>query len=377
VHRPPKFRPQIPARVVLLAAILLTIFVVSSGSELPIRAHVTPAGSSGSDVRVGVLGLFHTKEFRVSATDGQALVVREGEHSIILEKSSGSASATIQLSDTGVLVAAEQVTLHGSSISVTGRQNQPVDFILEVPHKITRRYHGTLHIASSSGSLLTVLTLDLETAVASVVAAESAHDTPMEALKAQAVASRSYFVAGRGRHQDFDFCDTTHCQFLKNPPASGSSVALAVETTRGLVLEYNTQPFPAMYTPSCSGKTRTPAELGLPSGPYPYYSAECEHCRTHPVRWTSRIAARDAATLRSSDESSRLEAVRRLGWNSVPSNNFSEKKDGDHILLTGIGHGHGIGLCQSGAKAMAEQGSNFREILALYYPNTSLVSWQP
>src|ERR1039458_7897639 len=41
---------------------------------------------------------------------------------------------------------------------------------------------------------------------------------PSEALKALAVAARSYFVAGKGRHRDFDFCDTTHCQFLREAP---------------------------------------------------------------------------------------------------------------------------------------------------------------
>src|SRR6266571_2973368 len=65
--------------------------------------------------------------------------------------------------------------------------------------------------------------MDRETATASVVAAENTPDTPLEALKAQAVAARSYFVAGRGRHHDFDFCDTTHCQFLREPPSADCS----------------------------------------------------------------------------------------------------------------------------------------------------------
>src|SRR5208283_1270192 len=65
--------------------------------------------------------------------------------------------------------------------------------------------------------LTAVVTMDLEPAVASVVAAEGTVDAPSEALKALAVAARSYFVAGKGRHRDFDFCDTTHCQFLREP----------------------------------------------------------------------------------------------------------------------------------------------------------------
>jgi stage II sporulation protein D len=47
----------------------------------------------------------------------------------------------------------------------------------------------------------------------------------------------------------------------------------------------------------------------------------------------------------------------------------------DQILLEGIGMGHGIGLCQSGAKATAEKGANFRQILSHYYPNSTIVTW--
>jgi stage II sporulation protein D len=128
-----------------------------------------------------------------------------------------------------------------------------------------------------------------------------------------------------------------------------------------------------MYTRSCSGHTHTPAELGLLSGAYPYFSVECKYCRAHPTRWSSRISAQDAAALHSSDESARLILDRRLGWSAVPSNDFAAKEKGDQFILEGTGQGHGIGLCQSGAKAMAEEGANFRQILSHYYPNTTIL----
>jgi stage II sporulation protein D len=208
-----------------------------------------------------------------------------------------------------------------------------------------------------------------------VVAAESALDTPLEALKAQAIAARSYFVAGRGRHHDFDFCDTTHCQFLREPPAPSAAVSKSVAATHDLVLAYNSELFAAMYTRSCSGQTRTPAELGFRSASYPYYSVQCKYCRAHPVRWVSRLSAQDAAALHSSDEAARLNIVRRLGWAAVPSNDFVVLKERDQILLKGTGQGHGIGLCQAGAKAMAAEGADFRQILSHYYPNTTIVNW--
>lgn len=338
-------------------------------------ADLSADNSSDADVQIGVLGLFHPRQFSLSAPAGVALVLRAGEERIVLEKSCGVDSATIRISDRDVVVTVGARVLRASKLTVNGRKNGPVDFMLGVPEKIRRHYHGILEIRPFAGSLTAIVTMDRETAVASVVAAESMPETPLEALKAQAVAARSYLLAGRGRHREFDFCDTTHCQFLRNPPPANSAAATASATTRGLVLAYNLRPIAAMYTRSCSGTTRTPTELGLSPAVYPFFSVDCEHCRAHPVRWSRRISAHDAATLHSSDESARLDIDRRLGWNAVPSNTFAVKSDRDQVFLEGIGEGHGIGLCQSGAQAMAEAGADFRQILIHYYPNTTVLTW--
>ena len=340
------------------------------------------------DVRVGVLGLFRPHELSLSPVAASALGVHAGAESVVLEASSGVKIAHIRVRGDKVEidVGAGARVLRASEVTVSSRENGPVDFLLAVPGKITRHYRGTLAVRTVSAALTAVVTMDLETAVASVVAAEGTVDGPPEALKALAVAARSYFAAGKGRHRDFDFCDTTHCQFLREPPASASAAAQASSTTRGLVIVFQSisqsvfqvadrsQPIAAMYTRSCSGRTRTPAEVGLPTASYSYYAVECKYCRQHPSRWESRFSAEDAATLRSSNESSRLRLSRRLGWSAVPSNDFVMRKEGEQTVLQGVGRGHGIGLCQAGAKAMAEAGADFREILAHYYPNTAIVT---
>ncbi len=325
------------------------------------------------DVRIGVLGLFHPLEFIVSAADSNAVVVHAGQETFVLEKSSGVNAAGIRALAGKMEVRVGTRVVHAPGLTVTGRTGGPADFLLAVPGKITRHYRGTLELKAASGALVAVVTMDLETAVASVVAAESLSGAPLEALKAQAVAARSYFAAGKGRHSGFDFCDTTHCQFLREPPVSGGA-AEATSGTRSLVMVYQSQPFAAMYTRSCSGRTRIPVEVGLPSGSYPYYPVDCKYCREHPARWQSRISARDAATLHSSNESARLKIVRRLGWSIAPSNNFTMRNEGDQVILNGTGQGHGIGLCQSGAAAMAKEGANFQQILTHYYPNAAIAS---
>jgi stage II sporulation protein D len=78
------------------------------------------------------------------------------------------------------------------------------------------------------------------------------------------------------------------------------------------------------------------------------------------------------ALAESRSEHDRLVLGRKVGWNVVPGNNYEVKKDGDALVFEGRGSGHGLGLCQQGASAMAREGASFREILAHYFPNTSV-----
>ena len=333
----------------------------------------TIAQVPANEVSIGVLGLFHPREFVIRAIPGQALMLRAGSATEILEASVWP-EASVRKESERVLVRVGTRVFDCPEISLSGRQGEPVRFRLAIPGKISRRYLGRLEIRPSGRELIAIVHMDREAAVAAVVAAENLPDTPIEAFKAQAIAARSYLVSGRGRHAEFDFCDTTHCQFMREPPDPASNAAQAVTATKGLALAYNSQPFPAMYTRSCTGRTVTPLEVGMHPGSYPYYSVECRYCREHPARWTTHLSSSDAALLRVRDESSRLELGRRLGWNAVPSSQFKMLKHGDQILLRGSGQGHGIGLCQAGAKAMALEGASYQQILSHYYPNTTIIA---
>jgi stage II sporulation protein D len=302
------------------------------------------------------------------------MIARAGNKSLIIENSSSCRMAIIKLDGRGIFIQCGSVTMHASEVIFTSRDGGTAEFRLAIPGKITRCYRGKLQVIAHSKSLVPIVTMDLETAVMSVVAAEDLPNTPIEALKAQAVVARSYLLAGKGRHHDFDFCDTTHCQFLREPPQPNSPAAIATRTTRGLVLGYQNHMFAAMYTRSCSGHTRTPSELGMPTSSYPYFSVECKYCREHPVHWQSRISAADSTGLRNFNEDARIALVRRLGWSTIPSDDFTTHPQGSMLLVEGVGQGHGMGLCEAGARAMAADGADFRQILAHYYPNTTPVT---
>jgi stage II sporulation protein D len=325
------------------------------------------------DVRIGVFGLFHPRHLVLESPLSQALVIQAGDRTLVLERSSGQDTAAITSSGDVLIVQAGSQTVRAYAIRVTNRSGTATDFMLAVPGKINRRYRGQLEVTVNSGSLVPVVNMELETAVASVVQAESDPDSPLEAMKAQSVATRSYLAAARGRHHSFDFCDTTHCEFLRESPPPDSGASRAAVATRGLVLGYRDQPVAAMFTRSCGGRTRTPEDVGMAHQTYPYFSVVCDYCRRNPARWTRHLTPAEAADLRERGEASRLDIDRRFGWDAVPSNTFTTHDDVHGVLLEGTGEGHGIGLCQKGAKSMAQSGATFRQILDHYYPNTAVV----
>lgn len=323
------------------------------------------------DVQIGVLGLFHPQQITLRASR-VPLIVHAVYQSFVLEAGHQFEDAKISAVDGKLLLHMAERTIQVPEITVAGRDGGRVVFTLSVPGKVSRSYHGVLLVKTENGEVVPVVSMELETAVGSVVQAESEPGTPLEALKAQAVVTRSYFLAGKGRHHNFDFCDLTHCQFLREPPRPGSVVARALRATQGQVITYEDKPVATMFTRSCGGRTRTPEELGMPVNGYPYFSVICDYCYKSPSRWSRRISGEDAKLLAGKGEAGRLDVDRRLGWNAVPGNNYTMQTVKGEVLLEGAGQGHGIGLCQRGAKAMAEEGANYRDILAHYFPNTLL-----
>ncbi len=333
-----------------------------------------PAVTNGQTrtVRIGVLGIFHPQEITVASDQTGELLVSVADKQIFLKQRSACSLLVIRPSGDGLRLQCGDREMRATELHASGRDQQPGGLVVAIPGKIKRRYEGVLDVTAKNGELVPVVTMDLETAVASAVQAETAPSTAVEALKAQAVVSRSYYVAGAGRHADFDFCDLTHCQFLREPPVAGSPAASAAAATRNLVLTYGGKPLAAMFTPSCGGYTRTPQEIGLPQNGYPYFSVLCDICHANPIRWTRKVSREDAALLLLRGENGRLAIGRRLGWDAVPSNNFTAQQENGEVILHGVGHGHGLGLCERGARYMAEQGSDFHAILEHYFPNAKL-----
>ncbi|MDO4269567.1 MAG: stage II sporulation protein D [Eubacteriales bacterium] len=256
--------------------------------------------------------------------------------------------------------------------------------------------------------------LPLEAYVEGVVAAEISSDFPIEAIRAQAVAARTYAVykIDRGRpdaHPDADLCDDFHhCAAYRNvavETASGndlSRVQQAVKDTEGEILTYENAPIAAVF--HCASGPRTEAAGDVWGEDIPYLQSavspggsacgEYEKSVTvdadefrkkvketfpsadvsgAPNTWfkaSERTEAGGIRTVKLGGATVEGTAVRELfGLNST---NFTITTTADGITFHTIGYGHGVGLSQYGAKYMAEQGQSYQEILSHYYKDTVL-----
>jgi len=324
------------------------------------------AAVSGKELRIGVFGLFHPSELIVRAAPANALRINLAGAEWNLE---GSRTARFRVSRWGVLCTVGDRAAHSETVRISGSRGK-TEFVLSVPGKIERRFDAALEIRVHDRELVPIVITDLETAVASVVAAESVSSVPIEALKAQAIAARSYYLASSARHGDFQFCDTTHCQFLREPPEETAAAGVAASDTKGLVLLHAGAPLAALFSASCGGRTRTLAEAGMAAEGYPYYAIECRGCQTSATKWQRSLPGDFFTQLEDRTEAHRIKLGRVLGWNVLPGYNYQVRRKGDHIVVDGRGEGHGIGLCQHGANVMATSGADYRRILNYYYPNT-------
>lgn len=326
------------------------------------------AAASGKDLRIGVFGLFHPHELILRAAPGGALRVDVAGAVWNLE---GSRTARLRVGRTGILCTVADRAGSAAVVRASGSRGR-TEFFLSVPGKIKRRFVGSIEVRVRGGELIPIIITDLETAVESAVAAESVPGAPVEALKAQAIVTRSFYLASPPRHRDFQFCDTTHCQFLREPPGRTGPASVAAGETKGLVLLHAGAVLAALYSASCGGRTRTLAEAGMATEGYPYYAIECTPCRTSAPEWQRSLSMDYSALLEDRSEANRIELGRVLGWDVIPGYNYQVRRESGHILVHGRGEGHGIGLCQRGASAMAASGANHLVILNYYYPNTAI-----
>lgn len=259
----------------------------------------------------------------------------------------------------------------------------------------------------------------IEEYVKSVVSGEMPASFSDEALKAQAVAARTYIMSKRSRPCDIakggDVCDTTHCQVYISKDVrlekwedkateNWDKISKAVDATKGKVLTYDNKLvlYPQFFSTS-SGMTENAVDVFSNDVPYlvstessgeeiaPKYEAETPFNINDFVNKVNEKYP--SAELTAENIQGNIEIVSRsdaggvkeirLGKTKIRgldfrlafglnSTNFEYTVSGEQIIFKCKGYGHGVGMSQWGANVMAKNGSNYEEILKHYYKGIEL-----
>ncbi|MBI5069697.1 MAG: SpoIID/LytB domain-containing protein [Deltaproteobacteria bacterium] len=263
---------------------------------------------------------------------------------------------------------------------------------------------GEVEVRLGTTGLDVILALPMEDYVAAVVEAEMPLAFPPEALKAQAVAARSFalyrkleaLAEGRSWHLGATVLDQVY-RGGRDPRARAS-----VAATAGEVLALDHEPVQAFFHSACGGRTEGGGDALGKELPY-LAPVRCTRCQKAPRwRWTAtmdagelgrlvglggpvtsaRVAARSAtgraAAVAFAGGKGKVQLAgadlrQRLGWDRLPSLAFDVHLGRGGVRFEGSGSGHGAGLCQWGAAGYAREGRDYRTILAHYYRGAEVV----
>lgn len=273
-----------------------------------------------------------------------------------------------------------------------------------------RWYRGKVYIVPTAGGLTAVNYVDLEEYLYSVLGGEMPTNWPLEALKAQAVAARSYALYQRqtGANTVFDVGDTTRWQVYGGVKEETNTTVAAVQSTRGQVLTYSGQIINAVYHSSSGGHTENVEDVWLTA--LPYLRAVPDFDQAAPVfQWTKNFSADEmrqritgvgniiSFAVERVTPRGRMKSVRVIGDAggrvlsgdqmrqalNLRSTLFTIRPQSGQVAsaqgaasggfqVIGRGFGHGLGMSQYGAYGMALQGINYRDIVLHYYQGTVL-----
>lgn len=255
-----------------------------------------------------------------------------------------------------------------------------------------------------------------------VVSAEMPAYFELEALKAQAIVARTYtiykIINNQGKHEGADICDNSACCQAwitkedrlarweeSNREDYWNRIVTAVDSTAGKIITYEGKPINAFFHSNSGGSTEVPLNVWGGSG-YPYlqvvetagedaysqYNSEVELTKAEVIEKIKAthseveidFSAENAIQILERTESGRIKTVKFGNVNlsgveartifGLRSANFTVEILEDKIKFTVIGYGHGVGMSQTGADALAKQGSNFEEIIKHFYVGVEIAN---
>ena len=270
-------------------------------------------------------------------------------------------------------------------------------------------YRGRLEVHRTGTGLTVVNVVELEDYLQGVLKDEIPTGWPLEAAKAVAVAARTYAIYQMDQNADslFDLRATTASQVYSGALGEDPRTTAAVQATRGLILTFAGQPFPAFYHACSGGNTEDAVDIfgvnfDMVIGVKDDFSLGCPY-----GLWVERLTPSqiERALARAGYRLGRVVGIQdllrsrtgrilqiavqhsggtlvlegrrfreALGTEVIRSTDFQVRADAGGFTFVGRGWGHGAGLSQWGAKEMADMAYQFRDILRYYYPLAEVAS---
>jgi SpoIID/LytB domain protein len=390
----------------MTSASLLAILWLAFSSTLSSPGDLSPVARLGDTVRVGLISSLGYLESLTFTCDSDYALMdpRSGQlHRI----SRAGAACTLQARDL-------KKPDHGVSYQVRIKPlSEGACVVIKDPPARYARFRGAIEVGiTDSGKLLCVNEIPMEDYLRGVVPAEVPSSFAPEAIKAQAVAARTYAERGRGRHAalGFDLCDSTDCQVYSGGDRETERTDSSVAATRGAILTNGGKPICAMYHSDSGGGTESAAALGK-GDELPYLASvdDAKYCTVKPKSdWSAKLSGRQLGQKLASRAGSRIGDVRSIqvvatndsgrvselqiegesgscrlsgakfrelcGPTVIKSALFTVTHKGSGFEFTGRGYGHGLGLCQWGAQGMASApySKTAEEILKYYYAGVEI-----
>lgn len=369
-----------------MLAIFIFIFAVYSSSE----------ALKSDDMILRVCVLKDAKEMTLSVKgDYRISALNTNE---LIEKGSNLSDSQILPAPSGLSVSGRLLMIYG--VKVVPRRDASV-------YIGKRSFRGNLDIIRTTNMrLLVVNHINVEDYLKGVLYHEVSHWWPIEALKAQAIAARTYALYQKSvrRDKEFDLTNDIYSQMYGGRLSEKLKTNRAVDLTKGKVLTYRGEIFPAYYHATCGGHTEDASNLWDVDLP-PLDGVWCDFCRHSPhYRWKRKISLSELESKLSSAgyKIGNLKTVKPLGKtasgrirelklvadketiipakefrliigpNFIRSTNFKIKSDSKNIMFYGRGWGHGVGMCQWGAFFLALKRYKADRILRHYYPGTTV-----
>ena len=396
-------------------------------------AEIEPLTNAGQELRIGIM----TNQPRIFARVGSNFAVLE-DGAVIARGEKGELISVLSAGEPRLKIGDEEFAL-SAPVTIRPTSYAPI-LVHQVEYgagyywggRVDMQYRGQLELREVEGSLRAINIVSLEEYLMSVVPSEMIASWPLEALKVQSVAARSYTLANLDKHkqESYDLCSTVHCAAYRGIKREHERSNQAVRETAGEIMTYDGQPINAVYSANSGGHTENsedvwnfavpylkgvstqenPSEFPLPPAKLKdwlrripaSYSQDSQYTKQSHYRWQRELdvdyleerldvaeiksiiptnrgigGSVESLLIKGANEEKKIKSGLRYKFGGLRSNRFwiqpqYRKGELTSFVFYGGGWGHNVGMDQVAVASMADSDYGYREILKHFYTGVKI-----